>query len=150
MRQAPAFLHALRGHVPPCVIFAVINTWLNGWCTARRFQRGEHHCCIGQCSGADELEHYVMCPFFRGCALHFLDINFRIASLAQFLGVDGVSGHSTVLTAIHMYATRAVVHRHNLQRIYIDDADKLRNLYRERLRHLAGIDGNLGRIIRKM
>ena len=125
--------------------------WLNGWCTTRRFQQAATRCCASPyCDGRDELEHYAVCPHFRRCAAHFLQISFRPASLANFLGVSGEWTVHPALIAVHMYVTRAVVHRHHLQGIHAElDAD-LHFLYRERLRHLASSDSSLRRLIPRL
>ena len=49
---------------PPCVIAAVLKTWLNGWCTSRRFQDTGRSCRLCEdCLGEDPMEHYVECMY---------------------------------------------------------------------------------------
>ena len=37
--RAVSFCEDIVSHVPPCVLFAVINTLFNGWTTDARFQK---------------------------------------------------------------------------------------------------------------
>ena len=51
----------LRRSVPPSTVAAVLRTWLNGWCTSRRFSQEVLPCRF--CSTeTDALEHYLVCP----------------------------------------------------------------------------------------
>jgi len=47
----------------PFLAATLLKTWLNGWCTSRRFQLETLRCFFG-CGRArgDELEHYMCCP----------------------------------------------------------------------------------------
>ena len=60
IRNASKVRCNMQGHVPPCVLHALLITWLNGWCTSRRYQQsvGKYRLCR-ECEGLDELEHYV-------------------------------------------------------------------------------------------
>ena len=56
---------ALRRVVPPCVVLhAILITWFNGWCTARRFQQTGLCCLCQDCNRPVEIEHYACCPRF--------------------------------------------------------------------------------------
>ena len=46
---------------PPRARAAVLRTWLDGWCTARRFGTRGTHCRFGCQFGEDSLEHYLRC-----------------------------------------------------------------------------------------
>ena len=64
--------------VPPRVTFACLSTYLNRWCTARRFQKPERTCHF-RCqslAGSDSLEHYLCCPVLCDFATWFLGIKF--------------------------------------------------------------------------
>ena len=135
----------------PCIVHAAINSWLNGWCTSRRFQRAAGRCCANpHCDGIDALEHYAICPHLRLCASRFLQIPSRPASLARFFGVDGDASAPPTLVAVHIYVARAVVHRHHLQAKTAADAADLLFLYRERLRQLACESPSLRRLLPRL
>ena len=36
-KRAKCLLDVIQTHIPPCVLFCLIATWCNGWCTSRRF-----------------------------------------------------------------------------------------------------------------
>ena len=60
--RAVSFCEDIMSHVPPCVLFAVINTMFNGWTTEARFQRSDSKCVMcNDCSGEDSLDHYASC-----------------------------------------------------------------------------------------
>ena len=60
--RAVSFCEDIVGHVPPCVLFAVINTFSNGWTTEARFQKSVSDCLLCyECSGVDSLDHYASC-----------------------------------------------------------------------------------------
>ena len=137
--RAMRFLNDIRGTVPPCVISAVLNTWLNGWCTSRRFQESERPCRIlTSHEGADSLEHYSCCSGgWESAAMH-LGISDRPRSLARFLGVSLAPGDSPVLIALHMYIVRSLfnaVHAGELSPSPTVEDCSAR--YRERLRFVC-------------
>ena len=67
--------------VPARVAIVLFRTWLNGWCTARRFQQKGVSCLFGcQCPSIhdciDSIEHYAICPVvqqFARQSLHLPD-----------------------------------------------------------------------------
>ena len=62
--KAAEFIADIKGHVPPCVIFAVLRTYFNGWATSARFQTIDKVCLLCfECDGVDSLEHYAECAF---------------------------------------------------------------------------------------
>ena len=69
-RRARRRLDIVRKLCPPCVLWAVVRTWFNGWCTGRRFQKRTSSSCVlsCQCSGEDSIEHYLSCPVVREVA----------------------------------------------------------------------------------
>ena len=69
-RRATATITQVRSCCPPCVLWAVVRTWMNGWCTARRFQkRGTRGCLLSaECKGEDSIEHYLRCEVVRDVA----------------------------------------------------------------------------------
>ena len=60
--QAIKVLNKIHRIAPPCVLFCLMATWCNAWCTARRFQSQESICHLcRECNGDDSLEHYAIC-----------------------------------------------------------------------------------------
>ena len=51
----------------PYLISCLLKTWVNGWCTAHRFQRNRLPCLFG-CGqhASDCIEHYAVCPIICG------------------------------------------------------------------------------------
>ena len=47
---------------PPRVRAALLRTWLNGWCTGRRFGIRGGRCAYGCQHGEDAIQHYLGCP----------------------------------------------------------------------------------------
>ena len=53
----------LKGCVPPAVVVSLLKTWLNGWCTSRRFGDEPAGCKLMACSqGEDDIEHFLYLP----------------------------------------------------------------------------------------
>ena len=69
-RRATTTLLQIRSCCSPCVMWAVARTWLNSWCTARRFQeRGTRGCLLStDCKGEDSIEHCLRCEVVRAVA----------------------------------------------------------------------------------
>ena len=44
----------------PCVVAAVLETWVNGWCTSRRFQYHGNVCPFSS-TGEDSIDHFACC-----------------------------------------------------------------------------------------
>ena len=102
---------AAHNLVPPCVLFAMYNTFFNGWATSHRFQVDDKVCwlCI-DCNGHDSLEHYATCIVqWRVFASKFKKSVFP-CSIFRFLGLFASNTHDMVLHACHMYAVRNAVH----------------------------------------
>ena len=108
--KAACFLRDVATHVPPCVLFAVICTYFNGWCTSDRFQELEEVCLLcNDCDGFDSIEHYACCIF----AWKVYGSKFRKPifprSLVRFLGLSTDEIDDKVLYACHMYAVKFAV-----------------------------------------
>ena len=79
-RAAKRLVHAFE-IVPARVAIVLFRTWLNGWCTACRFQQKGTSCLFGcQCPSIhdciDSMEHYAICAVvqrFARQSLHLLD-----------------------------------------------------------------------------
>ena len=93
--------------LPPFLLFAVICTWFNGWCTDHRLQRvGRCHFCQGP---TDALEHLASCIFVKALFRHFLGISHN--SFAEFLGL-GSDRDRFQRHALGLHATKtALEHR---------------------------------------
>ena len=64
--RAATVLKSISQKVPPCVVFALLATWCNAWCTTKRFQgRMEAFTCkiCSDCGGKDSVEHYARCLY---------------------------------------------------------------------------------------
>eukprot|EP00973_Karenia_brevis_P008973 1215445-Karenia_brevis.AAC.1 len=99
----------LKKIVPPCVLAALARTWLNGWCTARRFQ-GEARCRLHElCDGDDSLEHYAQCK----TAWLWLERRARFKvenrSLARFFVLKPHENDCPVLLAVNLYAVYSTI-----------------------------------------
>jgi hypothetical protein len=95
---------------PPCVAAAVLKTWLNGWCTARRFQEPRRSCWLCEtCSGDDSLEHYAVCPFAWSYLPSKLRISDSTKTIKRFMLLEPCEGDTPLLLACHVYAVMGVV-----------------------------------------
>ena len=79
--------------MPVRVANVLFRTWLNGWCTARRFQMQSSKCLFrcapGSLAGShDSIEHYAHCPAVRDFAIHTLNLPRNVVGdLKGFLGL---------------------------------------------------------------
>ena len=124
--RACRVLDLVRDHVPPCVLFCLIATWCNAWCTSRRFQNrgGECHLCSER-DGEDSLEHYAVCPFQWEVFATKLRRPVYPRSLSRFLVLDAETIEDMVLHACHAYAVkRGVDTRRSSSLIWSADAVK--------------------------
>ena len=96
---------ALHGSVPPRVLHAVLISWLNGWCTARRFQGPRASCRLcADCDGTDELEHYACCPFLWSSLPAWSCIPHHPRSLRRFLLLEPGEGDQLAALATVVFA----------------------------------------------
>ena len=106
VRKVHGICASLRGRVPACVSHAVLVSWFNGWCTSRRFQQPVGPCRLcNRCTGRDELEHYLVCPFAWGNAPSFASLGLAPTSLSHALllerSEDKTPARATMLFAIY-------------------------------------------------
>jgi len=93
--------------VPPCVLFSLLSTWCNAWCTPHRFQGPDGQCFLcSDCTGADVLEHYAVCKYHWRASAKRLRMNPEPRSLLRFLGLDPNHLHEADLQACHVYAVK--------------------------------------------
>ena len=101
-------LEYIRAVVPPCVLFAIISTWSNAWCSAPRFQEGFGTCWICDvCLGTDSIHHYGECriAWETFCAKYGIQVRRR--NLFSFLCVDpDMEKENLIFQAVHMYAVK--------------------------------------------
>ena len=104
-----AQLERLWGEVLPCVSYAVLNTWLNGWGTSARFQIQGGCCWLhADCHGSDAIEHYAVCD----CHWDALTATACISPpwmLASFLLLTEDSEARLRVRACHVFAVRNTV-----------------------------------------
>lgn len=103
VRVAMRVLASIRGQVPPRCQFALLRTWLNGWCTGSRFGVQGSRCSAG-CDGPDSIRHYASCPRIREVARRRLGLVRRATpeeQLEDFLGLgsaDTAEAHRVRVT----------------------------------------------------
>lgn len=120
-RRALTRLQQAFALVPIRVAIVLFRTWLNGWCTARRFQQRRARCLLGcHCElddiCQDSIEHYAHCPVlleFASNTLHmppscldnmlgFLCLNKEVAEdtrILQFLVLYAVYSATNAIRA---------------------------------------------------
>ena len=87
--QARRVLNKIAQTAPPCVLFCLLCTWCNAWCTSQRFQNKDGACWLCQdCQGPDSMEHYAECPYQWIVAMKKLNMQKQPSTLLQFLGLD--------------------------------------------------------------
>lgn len=104
--KMPMIINNVFKCIPPCVQFAVVNTWLNGWPTNRRLHLPFAWCRLcGGCYGEDSLNHYWESPH-QSC---FLGPQFQkqnsTRKAAYFL-FDDESFECLCIRSCHIYAVR--------------------------------------------
>ena len=94
-------------HVPPCVLFAVINTMFNGWTTDTRFQKSESKCVLCRdCLGEDSLDHYASCNTVWSIFSCIFREPLWPCTIDRFLGLRSDSLKLKIQHACFMYAIR--------------------------------------------
>ena len=85
-RRGEIVIEKLKKEVPACVLAALVRSWFNGWCTARRFQQGRGSCWLAEeCAGEDSLEHYCRCAWSWSGARSRLRVDDSRRQLGRFL-----------------------------------------------------------------
>jgi hypothetical protein len=104
-RRAERVVAHLENKVPPCVLAALARSWLNGWCTARRFQQGNGKCWLcEECTGDDSIEHYSRCHWSWHTAQRRLRIDSTLRGIGPFLLLESCALKDTPLLALNLYA----------------------------------------------
>ena len=114
--------------MPPCVIFCVINTWCNGWCTEKRMQKSPVRCylCL-ECDGEDSLEHYAVCTHHWFIFEQKLMRKRPHAPIASFFGFCAQTLEEYVFHACHVFAVKRAtnIRRHQTGRMSGDCLQEL-------------------------
>ena len=137
----------LRTHVAPCVLAALLHTWLNGWCTTRRFQQQASGCLFGCLDGADEVEHYTICPRIWQCAEQCLKLNPMSVSTSRSLLATPQPNDNMTLLALHNFAALGC---HNYLKHNPGSSSSLLQIYKERVRKAAVLHKGTARAIREL
>ena len=125
---AVSLLEDIHKRVPPCILFAVLNTFFNGWTTSARFQEVEDCCYLCNiCDGQDSIEHYASCPHMWRCFANISSKSCLPMSMGRFLGLYAHSVEDKILYACNMYATRSAVNQRRKYR-FVSGPDKLKKL----------------------
>lgn len=104
--RASHLLKTIHSLVPPCVLFCLISTWCNAWCTNKRFQ-GTGRCRLStQCEGEDSLDHYAVCSCQWQAFSSKLKRSYRPDSIIHFFGLEAESTEDMVFHACHTYAVK--------------------------------------------
>ena len=97
--------------MPVRVVLVLFRTWLNGWCTARRFQVKHAECLFGgriahddEC--LDSIEHYAFCPVLAEFATRRLHLPSLFAkNMLGFLCLNrGVDDETRVLQLLFLHS----------------------------------------------
>ena len=93
----------------------IFRTWLNGWCTARRFQHKDSKCVFNcECAfSEDSIEHYAFCPIIRRFATQHLHLSANlVGAMCPFLCLNRYTNDSTLIVqCLLTYATYTASNR---------------------------------------
>ena len=104
-RRGEIVIEKLKKEVPTCVPAALVRSWFNGWCTARRFQQWRSRCWLAEeCAGEDSLEHYCRCAWSWSGARSRLRVDDSRRQLGRFLLLEALPQDELVLLALNLYA----------------------------------------------
>ena len=104
-RRACRHLKTLNGRVAPCVSFALLNTWMNGWTTARRFQSTAACVLCDGDYGADSIEHYSLCPVQREATRRLSRFHEK-GSMVEFMCLTAVDSDQLCVRAAICFSVR--------------------------------------------
>ena len=108
--HATKVLNKLSRLVPPCVMFALLSTWCNAWCTSARFQdRGGVCWLCSDCPGEDRIEHYGVCNAQWDILVRRLRVRQQPQSLLRFVCLDSSCFGEVELQACHVYAVKRAI-----------------------------------------
>ena len=102
----------LRTQVPPCVMHALFVSWLNAWCTDRRFQKSPRACVLSEdCGGQDCMEHYAVCEHMWNAAHRKLKVSRSQVSLARFFALAPLPSDDCAILAANVYAVLSLTNK---------------------------------------
>ncbi len=91
----------------PCIVFAVVSMWCNGWCTDGRFQGDTIKCLVcSECDGRDKLEHYADCMYAWDAGKKCTGITDMSEDLVTLLGFNSKDFGECVLLSVYAYALK--------------------------------------------
>ena len=103
-RRTPNIIQELHGNVPPCVMHAVLRTWMNGWISSRRFQTtGQCRLC-NECAGADCIEHYLFCDATWKVATRHFNLRRSASAFARLSGLQIETQDNLFILVTLLYA----------------------------------------------
>ena len=110
-RRAASGLNLAFKLVPPRVAHVLFRSWINGWCTARRFQV-RHAPCLFACAHRssdgcfDSIEHYAHCRTIRAFAQNVLHLSEQdVGNMQGFLCLRAnVGNDERTLQLLLLYA----------------------------------------------
>ena len=102
----------LRAQVPPCVLHALLVSWLNAWCTDRRFQKEPRACVLSeQCKGRDCIAHYAVCEHMWNAAHKKLKVSMSRCSISRFFALEPLINDDCAILAANVYAVLSLTNR---------------------------------------
>ena len=110
LRQRAAGVMCGLAAAPPSTRWAVLRTWLNGWCTRHRFQ--QEGACLFCGMYSDSLEHISRCHVVRAVGNKKLNLGIAPADPLSWMILDGVHRSSRLLV-LHAAFIHAVYRAHN-------------------------------------
>ena len=141
-------LDNLHGKVPPCVLHAVITTWLNAWHTDARYQKEPRPCVLSRhCKGKDTLEHYVVCPTVWNTIFSKLRAKNVPRSRDRFFLLDPSHKDDIVILACIVYSVRRTVHKFRARNDRVCEEESKRYLW-EAVKIAAAHNAHTAKIIK--
>ena len=102
-------------NLSPKFLSAVFLTWMNAWCTSRRFQ-GVH----GRCrfckiwTTSDDIEHFAQCPLLKALLANFFNLS-KTHTKEQFFILADEAPEVLFIRIVHLYCCKSMFDysRHN-------------------------------------
>ena len=127
-------------NLPVSSRWALVRTWLNGWCTKRRFQQ-QGPCVFCGCA-EDSLEHFTCCQIVRQTGLILASIPRRGSDRLSFLLLDGAAPAGESLVR-HVTFWHTLYRTHNYLRYNATEVAAVPERIRTELRGLLIRHGSL-------
>ena len=144
LSTAPPFPRQVRARVcevlkvaarlPTSSRWALVRTWLNGWCTKRRFQ--QKGACLFCHLEEDSIEHFSCCRLVRKVGQRLTGIPQRVDDRLDFLLLDNSSSLQGLTFTKQVAYLHALYNAHNSLRINAAAAQSAPSQIRNHLRGL--------------